>query len=561
MLNYIRIVIFEAAARHWKRHKIFYMILGLSLLLRIPLIFTFQNHVDSDAAVIGVMAKHIMERGEHTIFQFHRPYTGGYSLEAHLAAIAFWLFGISVESLKVVGLFLSLGAIVASYLFTYSCFGRNLALVSTLLFTLATPLVQWNLQMRGAYLEAIIFTALIFTIMFKIIWGRKDTWRHHALFGLLSGLAWWNSEIIIPFLLTCFIIWIFVDRRFFLRISFLVYIFCFLLGSSPTIYYNLTNNFQNIKYVFGSMVMSQNVPASNISFLIWTLDKFSFIKEVIADTLPRFFESDNEWSYFRKISLSSWIQYSIFLLALVRYILNFLSASQWINKKLAILLFISLYLASYCFANPYGPNVHRFLLLLYPYISIIIGELVIDLYKRKEVLKYFGMIIMIFFVIVGEVTYIANMDKHSEWLDQDYKITKDKKRPIEPIFLKTKGETITQVISFLNSQGIKYVNTTFFIKYRLIFESNETIIASSEFFYPEGDSNPFYEDIVRGAGSHSMAIVLYDGSGYSALVKKMVESREIPYRKKRIGEMIVLYPFHGEELFRAIETLSQRRPS
>jgi hypothetical protein len=140
--------------------------------------------------------------------------------------------------------------------------------------------------------------------------------------GFVSGLAWWNSEIILPFLATSIILWFIHDKRFFLRASFPIWIIFFLIGNTLTIYYNFTHNFQNINFVFGSLLLKGNTSFNLSGLYFYLLAKLSFISEVFISTLPRFFETDNEWSYFRKISISSWLQYLILIYAMGHAVLN-----------------------------------------------------------------------------------------------------------------------------------------------------------------------------------------------------------------------------------------------
>jgi len=207
-----------------------------------------------------------------------------------------------------------------------------------------------------------------------------------------------------------------------------------------------------------------------------------------------------------------------------------------------MLFFMFTHLAAYCFANPYGPQVQRFFLLLYPYISIFTADLILNLNTRKVFMRILGASAFVFIVLIGEVSYITSFAEESWWMDPD---------PTGP-YIQTKGETIPRVISFLDSQGIAYVHTTHYIKYRLIFESKEGIIASSEFFHPELKFYQVYENIVREEKHKSTAIVLYRESRYVAAFQRLLREEDIPYKKNEIGEMVVLYNFNGSQFLSAI---------
>jgi len=531
---------------HVLRQRIFYGILLLSILLRVPLIFTSQSHVDSDASETGIMAKHILEKGEHPLYGRRLPYNGGAALEAHLGAILFYLFGVSSQTLKGVGLSLSLIALAVTFYFTSNLFGRRLANLSALLFSLATPLIEWNLQMRGGYLETMIFTVLIFFIMYKIFWEGRKSWHYYAMWGFLSGLAWWNLEIILSFLVTSCILWFILDRKLFLKSTTLVFVVFFILGCSPFIYYNLTHNYQNVKFVFGSLLMKKSQNIGEFDLWRWGAWKIQFIYELFSATLPRFFEPDNEWSYFRGISLLSWVQYFIVLCGFGNALRIIFGSRSLINKYSIMFIYIIAHLGAYCFFNPYdSPDVQRFLILLFPYLSILTASLIISLYDGKIVSRYMGVGVLLVIVGIGEISYISSMGKKSEWLDLDYKLERN---GVRVIFLRTEGETISRVISFLKSRNIRYVHSTYVIKYRLIFESGETIFASSEYFQPENEYYPYYENMIRDVKSQPRAVVLFQQSGFFVSFQHLLHRKNVVYKRKDIGEMVVFYPFTQKQL-------------
>jgi hypothetical protein len=74
-----------------------------------------------------------------------------------------------------------------------------------------------------------------------------------------------------------------------------------------------------------------------------------------------------------------------------------------------MLFFMFAHLAAYCFANPYGPQVQRFFLLLYPYISIFTADLILTLIKQGNLKRVLGMCAFIFIVIIGETSYIGSL--------------------------------------------------------------------------------------------------------------------------------------------------------
>ena len=111
---------------------------------------------------------------------------------------------------------------------------------------------------------------------------------------------------------------------------------------------------------------------------------------------------------------------------------------------------------------------------------------------------------------------------------------------------RTKGNTIAQMISFLESQGVKFVYAPYYIKYRLIFESREEIIASSSLFTPSAIRYPQYEKAVKEA--NRFAFVLYRVSPYNRWIENELRRLGVPYKKAFINEMSVYYPIERKHI-------------
>ena len=83
----------------------FLVALGLTLLaalaLRLALLAGPQTQLEADEAIVGLMARHILE-GERPVFYYAQPYLG--SLEAYLVAGAFSVLGSTTFALKLVPL-------------------------------------------------------------------------------------------------------------------------------------------------------------------------------------------------------------------------------------------------------------------------------------------------------------------------------------------------------------------------------------------------------------------------------------------------------------------------
>src|SRR5580765_1667661 len=82
-----------------------WLCLLLALCVRVWLVIHTRGFMDTDEALLGVQAQHILQ-GERPIYYYGQPYMG--SLEAYLVAMVFALAGSSVWTLRIVPMVLSL---------------------------------------------------------------------------------------------------------------------------------------------------------------------------------------------------------------------------------------------------------------------------------------------------------------------------------------------------------------------------------------------------------------------------------------------------------------------
>src|SRR5690348_10356261 len=167
---------------------------------------------DSDEATMGLMALHIVTRGEHPIFFYGQNYMG--ALEAYLGAAFFRLFGVSVLSLRLSVLLLYALFLAAMYALTSLLYDRRLALIALLLLSLGTKeMIFREIEAAGGYSEVLLFGALA---LWLAAWlalrahpdpspaERRRRVAAYAALGLAAGVGIWSDWLILPFILTAF---------------------------------------------------------------------------------------------------------------------------------------------------------------------------------------------------------------------------------------------------------------------------------------------------------------------------------------------------------------------
>src|SRR5581483_1486563 len=133
-------------------------------------------------AIIGLMAKHILEGRYFPFYMYGQAYNAGAAWEAYLAAAAFAFFG--------VGLF-------PFYCMCLKLYDQRTALLAAAVFALLPPLLKWHFQVRG-YSWYFISIPLLTMLFAKIASDGNSKWQLFFLFGLVSGASIWCLELVAP---------------------------------------------------------------------------------------------------------------------------------------------------------------------------------------------------------------------------------------------------------------------------------------------------------------------------------------------------------------------------
>src|SRR5437773_7120977 len=119
-----------------RRHLPFLLILAGTAILRFIILFVSQTHVTSDEAIIGLMAKHILEGRAFPFYFYGISYNASCAWEAYLAVIPFAIAGVSVVALKIPIVLLSLVCLTLFYVMTVRLYSIRVATWASLIFAL-----------------------------------------------------------------------------------------------------------------------------------------------------------------------------------------------------------------------------------------------------------------------------------------------------------------------------------------------------------------------------------------------------------------------------------------
>ncbi|MBF6591450.1 MAG: hypothetical protein IVW57_13110, partial [Ktedonobacterales bacterium] len=223
-------------------------LLTLAALYRLTLVLRGWPTLDSDEAIIGLMARHILSQHELPIFFWGQEYMG--ALEAYLAAGVFALLGPSVVTLHLMTLALTLGFLAAIYALGRAAYGpaAGLLALAWLAFGPSFALLR-GLAAIGGYQEMLLFSALVLLG----VWARlrhaerlpadRAAWRRslatYAGIGLAAGLGLWSDLLIAPILLVAFVVLVWARPRELLTRAGVVLALAFALGALPFLAYNV----------------------------------------------------------------------------------------------------------------------------------------------------------------------------------------------------------------------------------------------------------------------------------------------------------------------------------
>jgi len=229
------------------RQEDYLKILGIIVLIAACVRFLFLLAggavIDSDEAIVGLMARDILHGRPWPIFYYGQNYMG--SLEAILSAGIFALLGREDGlALKVVPLICSLWFVVAIHALTRRFASEHGAQVAALL--AAVPplaLVEWSTKARGGFIELVLLGTVSLILAVDIVNGeRLRRWRCFWL-GVLLGLSWWVNNQAIFYLAAIGVTFaVALPRRFGLRAALsnaCIMGGAFILGGAPFWWANL----------------------------------------------------------------------------------------------------------------------------------------------------------------------------------------------------------------------------------------------------------------------------------------------------------------------------------
>ena len=221
---------------------IFGALILAGIVARVAILTTSLGTINSDEAVVGLMARHMLH-GEFSAFYWGQPYGGTGEQMPFLPFFA--IFGVTATTLKLMTITYSAICAVLVWRISRYLMSRNASMIAAATFWVYPgPTAWWSAKPAGFYW--LLMTCGLGTILLglNIEKQRPTRWNAAWRFGLLGfaiGVGWWCNPQIAYFALPTGIYLVARNWRFLTWLP--VTVATAVIGASPWIVSNLRNDF------------------------------------------------------------------------------------------------------------------------------------------------------------------------------------------------------------------------------------------------------------------------------------------------------------------------------
>lgn len=494
--------------------------LGLILLLGIAVrsLFLFAPIMDSDQAVTGLMARHILG-GEFPFFFYGQDYCG--SIEAYLVSTLFLFFGATRFTLDLTICLESLFFIIFIYYLARFIYDKKTALLSALFSALASYyLILHSVLARAAYIEIPIIGVLFLILALKIIYRQERNNLNIFVLGFLCGLGMWTHFLIVFYLPPVFLFWFIKDRWFWKRPGILFFLLGLILGGLPLWSHNITHPLITWHYLFDNAGGNESALSSLKDFFFY---RFPEALGIMNNGTGKFF-----------IPYFSFFMYPVYLGLFLYFLLfrrkGFLNLCklriEQSNGLDLLILFLFLFPVIFSLSGFASAHTSRYLQPLFAVLPILFAVFTLKLKSFSLVLASLFLVCHLFSNVYGTMIFLPL-------------VSKDQIRQYRQARVNDQD-----LFKFLREKNIKFVYAPeYWHSVQLTFDAQETII----FGQPLGDRYPHYSELIDR--DYRPAFLF---SGPITEFEETLNTIGGHYRKSRIAGYNIYYDF-SPPLFRFIE--------
>lgn len=401
----------------WRVAMVVSALTGLAM--RVGVLTSDAGSVNSDEAVVGLIAKRMLE-GEWPAFFWGQHYGG--TLEAALVSAARLLTGTTVVALKLVPIVLSAVAAVLVWRVGRRLIGERPAQTAAALFWLGPAAYVWLATKEYEFYWASLCLGLALVLSALRLVDDPSRRIEWLWAGLLAGLGWWTSPMVL-YVAVPLAVWLVARHRALLRDAWQA-VPTALIGALPWIVHNVGH---------GLPSLDQPPQPEHIGYAAGAGRLFWHVLPIVVGL--------------RRVRSEHWLlplMPSVFAALAVAFVL----ALVWRRRRVPglLLTFIAVFPVIYVtFPGRWWSGDARYALLLWPFLALVIACLLTTSARSIATM------------LVVALLSVAGV--------QSIGVT----RP--PVHL---GGDIRQ----LHEMGVDHLWTDYWLAYRLTFESDEEIIAS-----------------------------------------------------------------------------------
>jgi 4-amino-4-deoxy-L-arabinose transferase-like glycosyltransferase len=433
----------------------------------IRLLFLYTPNMDSDQAVTGLMARHILG-GEFPFFFYGQDYCG--SIEAYLASTVFFFLGATRFTLALTICLESLFFVLFIYYLARLFFDQGTAILSALFSALPSYyLIFHSVLARAAYIEIPIIGVLLFIVAHKIIYRNETSGRTFLVLGFFCGLGIWTHFLIVFYLAPIFLLYFIKDPWFWRRRTILFFLLGLALGGLPLWVHNIAHPLVTWHYLFDTSGGGEPALDSLKDFFLFRFPEALGVKN-----------NDTNNYYIPTISFLLYCTYlALFLFLFLsrrKGLLNLFKLKMERSNGLdLLLLFLFLFPLIFSFSGFASGHTSRYLQPLFSVLPILFAVLTKKIKSISLVLASLFLVLHLFSNVYGTLCRLPLISKGQV---TQYRQARENEQ---------------NLFKFLIGKNIKRLySTEYWSSVRLTFDSQEEIIIAQ----PIGDRYPFFTALI-----------------------------------------------------------------
>ncbi len=484
---------------------------AVALVPRLLMMFTVERRLDADESIVGLMAKHIAAGEGVPFFFYGQDYGGGHVIEALLAAPVFLLTGTAEWPVLLGPVLFSTATVLLVFVFVRNQLGGRAGFACAALFSFSVPYLKSSLKADG-YIETMFLGLLAVVLMQSFARAVREkrevaACEYAALAGMAVGLGLWSYDFAVVYLAAVVLMSL---RAGILRAGRAgAFAGGLAVGLGPLIAANLLGNWGHLKHFAAA---GPGGVSSPVDFPIKLFD-------LLVSELPAFISSNCIHNFVYPAPWYSWLIYAAVGCSAM-LIIGF-------RKRLhvSIALVPVLVIAAYTVSG-YAGRSPRYLLALEPFLTIIPVAAAVLLLRSEKYLSHLIGAAIIIAMITGTIAGDIDVFRDGTIVEGN---------------VETDPESLPAVVLMLENEGIDCIYTTYFIKWRILFLTDERINAVDIKAGERENAYLRYED----AGcpeDEQPSYVFHKHSRQVGVVASQISGEFQPYKVARTVDHLVMVP-------------------